>query len=107
MPPSKPHSIPAITAARLHSKKMQKEVDAAEVFHFSQFDVLSVTRATVPKETRWDSVLARIHKLIVKGWSVRVEGDKPYYERNKLSVHQECNLWGNESSFQVNYKSKG
>ena len=31
----------------------------------------------------------------MKGWSTRVGGDKPYYERrNELTVHQGCILWG-------------
>ena len=31
----------------------------------------------------------------MKGWSARVGGDKPYYQRrNELMVHQGCVLWG-------------
>ena len=38
--------------------------------------------------------MARVYKSIVKGWSVHIDGDKPYYERsNELTVHQGCILW--------------
>ena len=31
----------------------------------------------------------------MKGWSARIGGYKPYYERrNELTVHQGCILWG-------------
>lgn len=71
------------------------EVDSTEVFHASQFVPLPITSEAVARETRRDVVLARIHDSIVKGWSTRVEGDKPYYERrNELTVHQGCILWG-------------
>ena len=46
---------------------MQKKVDAADVFHASQFDILRVTSTSVAKETRRDLVLARVHESIVKG----------------------------------------
>ena len=70
-------------------------VDSSEVFHASQFVPLPVTSEAVAKGTRCDPVLARVHESIVKGWSARIYGDKPYYERrNELTVHQGCILWG-------------
>ena len=74
---------------------MQKRVDAGEAFHTSQLNILPVASASVAKKTRRDLVLERVHESIVMGRSVRVEGDKPYYERkNELTVHQGCILWG-------------
>ena len=53
------------------------------------------TSEAVARETRRDPILARVYESIVKGWSVRIDGDKPYYERrNELTVHQGCILWG-------------
>ena len=69
-------------------------VDSSEVFHASQFVPLPVTGEAIARETRRDPVLARVHESVVKGWSARVDGDKPYYERlNELTVHQGCILW--------------
>ena len=69
-------------------------VDSSEVFHASPFVPLPVTSEAVARETRRDPVLARVHESIVKGWSARVDGDKPYYERrNEITVHQGCILW--------------
>ncbi|XP_015778003.1 PREDICTED: uncharacterized protein K02A2.6-like [Acropora digitifera] len=70
-------------------------VDSSEVFHANQFVSLPVTSEAVARETRRDPVLVRVHESIVKGWSTRVDGDKPFYERrNELTVHQGCILWG-------------
>ena len=67
----------------------------SEVFHATQFEPLLLTSEAVAKETRRDSVLSRVYENIVKGWSVRVDGDKSYYERrNELTVHQGCILLG-------------
>ena len=55
-----------------------------------QFVPLPVTGEAIARETRRDPV----HESIVKGWSARVDGDKPYYERrNELRVHQGFILW--------------
>ncbi|CAB3983983.1 Hypothetical predicted protein [Paramuricea clavata] len=51
-------------------------VDAAEVFHASQINILPVTSESVAKETQRDPILARVYDSIVKGWSPRFEGDK-------------------------------
>ena len=70
-------------------------MDSSEVFHATQFELLPVTSEAVARETRRDPILARVYESIVKGWSVRIDGDKPYYEwRNELMVHQGCILWG-------------
>ena len=70
-------------------------VDSSEVFHAIQIASLPVTSEAVSRETCSDPVLARVHESIVKGWSARVDGDKPYYERrNEMTVHQGCILWG-------------
>ena len=80
----------------LQNKEMEEtEVDSSEVFHATQFEPLPVTSEAVARETRRDPVLARVYESVVKGWSVRVSGDKPYYERrNELTVHLGCILWG-------------
>ena len=80
----------------LQQKELEEMgVDSSEVFHANQFVSLPVTREAVSRETRCDPVLARVHESIVKGWSTRVDGDKPFYERrNELTVHQGCILWG-------------
>ena len=80
----------------LRQKELEEMgVDSSAVFHATQFASLPVTSEAVSRETRRDPVLARIHEPIVKGWSARVDGDKPYYQRrNKLTVHQGCILWG-------------
>ena len=76
-------------------EREEMEVDSSEVFHATQFEPLPVTSEAVARETRRDPVLARVYESIVKGWSARVGGDKPYYERcNELTVHQGCILWG-------------
>ena len=84
--------------SRLPLQQKEREemgVDSSEVFHASQSVLLPVTSEAVARETRRDPVLARVHESIVKGWSARVDGDKPYYERrNELTVHQGCILWG-------------
>ena len=83
-----------------HLPIQQKEleemgVDSSEVFHATQFVPLPVTSEAVARETRRDPVLARVQESIVRGWSARVDGDKPYYERrNELSIHQDYILWG-------------
>jgi len=78
-----------------HKEREETEVDSSEVFHATQFEPLPVTSEAVARETRHDPVLARVYKSVVKGWSVRVSGDKPYYERrNELTVHLGCILWG-------------
>ena len=65
------------------------------MFHVTQFELLPVTSEAVARETRRDPILARVYESIVKGWSVRIDGDKLYYERrNELTVHQGCILWG-------------
>ena len=68
-------------------------VDSSEVFHASQFLPLPVTSEAVARETRRDPVLARLHESIVKGWSARVDGDKPYYGSPRL--HSMGNERGN------------
>ena len=76
-------------------EREETEVDSSEVFHATQFEPLPVTSEAVARETRRDPVLSRVYESIVKGWSGRVDGDKPYYERrNELTVHQGCILWG-------------
>ena len=76
-------------------EREEMEVDSSEVFHATQFEPLPVTSEAVARETRLDPVLAWLYESIVKGWSARVGGDKPYYERrNELTVHQGCILWG-------------
>ena len=70
-------------------------MDSSEVFHATQLELLPVTSKAVARETRRDPILARVYESIVKGWSVHVDGDKPYYKRhNELMVHQGCVLWG-------------
>ena len=77
------------------TEKEETEMDLSEVFHATQFELLPVTSEAVARETRRDPILPRIYESIVKGWSVRINGDKPYYERrNELTVHQGCILWG-------------
>ena len=80
----------------LQQKELEEMgVDSSEMFHATQFASLPVTSEAVSRETRRDPVLARVHESIVKGWSARVDGDKPYYERrNELTVHQGCILLG-------------
>ena len=84
--------------SRLPLQQKEREemgVDSSEVFHAIQFVPLPLTSDAAARETRPDPVLARMHESIVKGWSARVDGDKPYYEqRNALTVHQGCILWG-------------
>ena len=66
-------------------------------FKISVSPVLLAEQYPLPRtrETRRDPVLARVHESIVKGWSARIDGDKPFYERrNELTVHQGCILWG-------------
>ena len=78
-----------------NKEREETEVDSSEVFHATQFEPLSVTSEAVARETRRDPVLARVYDSVVKGWSVRVSGDKPYYERrNELTVPLGCILWG-------------
>ena len=70
-------------------------MDSSEVFHATQLELLPVTSKAVARETRRDPILARVYESIVKGWSVRIDRDKPYYKRrNELTVHQGCILWG-------------
>ena len=77
------------------TEREETEIDSSEVFHATQFELLPVTSEAVARETRRDPTLARVYESIVKGWSVHIDGDKPYYERcNELTVHQECILWG-------------
>ena len=77
------------------TEKEETEMDSSEVFHATQFELLPVTSEAVARETRRDPILARVYESIVKGWSIRINGDKPYYERrNELTVHQGCILWG-------------
>ncbi|XP_068671438.1 uncharacterized protein [Montipora foliosa] len=89
-------NVDGLSRLPLQQKELEEMgVDSSEVFHATQFASLPVTSEAVSRETRRDPVLARIHEPIVKGWSARVDGDKPYYERrNKLTVHQDCILWG-------------
>ena len=80
--------------ARLPLQPKEREemgVDSSELFHASQFVPLPVTSEAVARETRRDPVLARVHESIVKGWSARVDGDKPYYGSPRL------HSMGNES----------
>ena len=52
----------------------------------------------VANETLRDPILSRVYQSILKGWSVRVEEDRPYYERrSEPAVHQGCFLWGMRS----------
>ena len=60
-------------------EREETEVDSSELFHVTQFEPLLVTSEAVARETRRDPVLARLYESIVKGWSARVGGDKPYY----------------------------
>jgi hypothetical protein len=77
------------------TEKEDTAVDAAEVFHATQLNILPVTSESVAKETQRDPILARVYDSIVKGWSARFEGDKPYHDRqSELTVHQGCILWG-------------
>ena len=77
------------------TEREETEMDSSEVFHATQFELLPVTGEAVTRETRPDPILARVYKSIVKGWSVHIDGDKPYFERrNELTVHQGCILWG-------------
>ena len=77
------------------TEKEETEVDSSEVFHAIQFELLPVTSEAVARETRRDPILTRVYESIGKGWSIRINGDKPYYElRNELTVHQGCIVWG-------------
>ena len=68
-------------------------VDSSEVLQATQFVPLPVTSEAVARETRCDPVLARVHESIVKGWSARVDGDKPYYKQRRAS---ESLQWASE-----------
>ena len=77
------------------TEREETEIDLSEVFHTAQFELLPVNSKAVARETRRDPILARVYESIVKGWSVCIDGDKPYYKRrNELMVHQGCILWG-------------
>ena len=76
------------------TEKEDTAVDAAEVFHATQLNILPVTSESVAKETQRDPILARVYDSIVKGWSARFEGDKLYHDRqSELTVHQGCIFW--------------
>ena len=76
-------------------EREETEVDSSEVIHATQFEQFPVTSEAAGRETHRDLVLARVYESIVKGWSARVDGDKPYYKRhNELMVHRGCILWG-------------
>ena len=74
-------------------EREETEIDLSEVFHTAQFELLPVTSKAVAREPSRDPILARVYESIVKGWSVRIDGDKPYYEwQNELTGHQGCIL---------------
>ena len=74
-------------------EREETEIDSSEIFHATQFELLPVTSKAVARETSRDPILARVYESIVKGWSVRIDGDKPYYEwQNELTGHQGCIL---------------
>ena len=73
------------------TEREETEMDSSQVSHATQFELLPVE--VVGRETRRDPILASVYESIVKGWSVRIDGDKPYYERcNELTVHHGCIL---------------
>ena len=77
----------------LQQKELEEMgLDSSEVFHASQFVPLPVTSEAVARETRRNQVLAREHESIVKGWSARIDGDKPYYERRNELMEGSTNL---------------
>ena len=77
------------------TEREETEIDSSELLQATQFELLPVTSEAVARETRRDSILARVYESIVKGWSVRIDGVKPYYERrNELTAHQGCILLG-------------
>ena len=77
------------------TEREDTEMDLSEVFHATQFELLPVTSEAVATETCWDPIFARVYESIVKGWSIRIDGDKPYYKQcNELTVHQDCILLG-------------
>lgn len=76
-------------------EKGEEDFDSSDIFHAMQIDILPVTSEMIAKETKRDPVLAKVYNALMKGWSQRFDGDKPYYDRrSELTVHQGCILWG-------------
>ena len=72
-------------------------MDAEEVFHVSQIELLPVTSEVIRRETRRDGNLSKIYEQVVNGWNIACENEqlKPYHNRrNELTVSQGCLLWG-------------
>ena len=67
-------------------------MDSSEVFHATQFELLPVTSKAVDRETRRDPILPRAYEFVVKGRSVRIDGDMPHYERHNELTHRGCIL---------------
>ena len=73
-----------------------QSVDPVDVFHVSQFNMLPVTCQQVRKETQRDSTLIQVYEHVIKGWHENKDPNLgPFYsQRNELTVHQRCIMWG-------------
>ena len=74
------------------------EPDVVNMFHVSQLEALPVSAKQIRKETRRDPVLAKVLDATMNGWSSKQDIAselQPYWNnRNELSVHEGCLLWG-------------
>ena len=73
----------------------EEDIDAVDVFHTSQIELLPVTSDEIRRETQRDMELSRVLESVTQGWSPEAKQIQPYYNRkNELSAHCGCLLWG-------------
>ena len=51
-------------------------MDAEEVFHVSQIELLPVTSEVIRRETRRDGNLSKIYEQVVNGWNIACENEQ-------------------------------
>ena len=69
----------------------EEDIDAVDVFHMSQIELLPVTSDEIRQETQRDMELSWVLESVTQGWYPEAKQIQPYYNRkDELSAHCGC-----------------
>lgn len=82
----------------MHCLKLKKRKDPVDMFHLTQLQRLPATVKEVEKETRNNSLFAKVLQATMSGWPTKHELNEeflPYFnKREELIVYDGCLFWG-------------
>ena len=97
--------ITIISLSKLPLEVKSYDKPSVDMFHMEQFDFLPVTSEIVKSATRKDPLLSKVYDVTMQGWpETAPEGLVTFHnQRNELSVHHGCVMWGLELWYHRSY----